>query len=69
MSWKIILGAVLAVVAIVALLELFVVSVSLLLIGGIVFVAAVVVALTLKLKQRSNGHATGAEPTEHAHRQ
>lgn len=69
MVWKIILGVVLAVVAIVAILEFFVVSVSVLLFAGLAVVAAVITAVAIKMKRHGGDEQpTGATPNEHGDR-
>lgn len=68
MLWKILLGVVVAVVALVAILEFFVVSVSVLLFAGLAVVAAVITAVVIKMKKHGDEQPTGATPSEHGDR-
>lgn len=62
MKWKIIGGVVLAVIAIIAALELFVITVAVALIAGIIFIFAVAAAVTIKVKNGSDENTTASEP-------
>lgn len=67
MKWKIIIGVVIAVIAIVAVLELFVISVAVLLIGGIVLIVAAATYIATKFKKRRDGHASEPDATSRGH--
>lgn len=62
MKWKLIGGVVLAVIAIIAALELFVITVAVALIAGIIFIFAVAAAVTIKVKNGSDENTTASEP-------
>lgn len=53
MYWKILLGFFIAAVALVALLEIIVISAAVLIIGGLLAVAALIGFVTMKVKGKS----------------